>query len=102
MLLKEMEAQLPEALPSPFTVLVLPRMMLCEVVNFCRRLDPDAEYIVVGHSQARSLLACGRMLKIHAFIDIRQSLPELSHALHRALTASFPGQNEWRANHSTP
>lgn len=101
MLLKEMSAQLPEVLPCPVTVLVLPRMKLCEVVNFCGRLDPDANYIVVGHSQARSLMDCGRTLKIRAFINIGQPLPELSLALHRALTAPFPGQNEWRANHST-
>lgn len=83
-LLNDMASVLPP--PSPLTVVVLPRMGLLDMVNYCAQLRTEKDYIVIGPSQAQALLSCSSMLKIHAFIDITLPLPQLFHSLHQALT----------------
>ena len=87
-LLNEMGGALPTYFPPSLSIVVLSRTALSEVMQYCQRLDPAYDYIVVGDEQSRTLLAGNTALKVMAFIDIGLSLPCLRYALHQALTVA--------------
>ncbi|MEG2734338.1 MAG: LuxR C-terminal-related transcriptional regulator [Hafnia sp.] len=87
-LLNEMAGALPPDCPPSLSIVVLSRTALSEVMQYCQRLDPEYDYIVVGDEQSRTLLAGNTTLKVMAVIDIGLPVPHLRYALYQALTSA--------------
>ena len=86
-LLNEMAGALPNYFSPSLSIVVLSRMALLDVMQYCQRLDPAYNYIVVGDEQSHMLLAGNTVLKVMAFIDIGLPLARLRYALYKALTS---------------